>query len=324
MEALERFGGTMQSAVHGLREIVAPDVRSIQRYVKTDTGTGGDYERDPDTGDYYEVAPGTGSFRQGHYHALADLVIIDGELFDADGRSIPLPAGVLAEVEMYDAREGVTIRLTEIDVSALAASGLWPANGLIYAARSDASPGEPNGVRLTNGAELQGPLTVVSENPLFVHGDYNNVDKKGAAVIGDAINVLSEAWDDTKDPGTLPIASATEVMAAIITGSYSTAEGDYNGGFENMIRFHENWTGVPCTILGSFVNVFDSQIARSSWVYGRDVYLAPDRRFDFDPDFRRVAELPPFTPVVARVQQIAWYEGGEFTDEMEEDAEIEP
>lgn len=323
VEAMERWGGSVQSSVHGLRELVAPDVRSIKRFVETDSGTGGDYEYDENTGTYYEVTPGTGTHRKGHYHGLADIVVMDGELYDADGTPLMVPPGVLVEKQMYDAREGKDIYVTEIDLAALAAAGMWPVNGLIYAARTDASPDQPNGIRLTNGETLSDELTVVSEDPVFIHGDYNVSDKKGAAVIGDAVSVLSSNWDDSKTSGTLPFASPTQVMASIITGSYATSEGNYNGGFENMIRFHENWTGVNCTILGSFVNVFDSEIATGRWVYGSDHYLAPDREFDFDSDYRQVSNLPPFTPIVARVRNIAWFEGKDFDEEIIE-VEIEP
>ncbi len=312
VESIERWGGSVQSSVHGLRELVAPDVKSIKRFVRTDDGSGGDFDIDPDTGEYYEVEPGTGSYRKGHYHSKADLVIIDGNVYDAAGNPVLLPDGALVTRTMYDAREGADIQVTEIDVAVLNTSDAWPENGLVYAARSDASPSQPNGIRLTNGSELAGGLTVVSENPVFIQGDYNSVNKKGAAVMGDAVSILSNGWDDSKTPGTLPIADPTRVMCSIITGSYDTAENDYNGGFENMIRFHENWTGVECTIRGSFVNIFDSEIARSPWVYGGDAYTAPVRNFDFDQDYRQVSNLPPFTPVVAHVRNIAWYERADF------------
>lgn len=319
VEAIERWGGSVQSAVHGLRELVAPDVKTIKRFVQADGGAGGDYDYDSDTDTYYEVPRGTGAYRKGHYHRQADLVIEDDRMYVAGGISLPIPPGVMREVEMYDAREGKTIRVSEIDLVMLQTMGLWPANGLMYVVRSGASETQPDGVRLTNGSELAAPLTVVSENQVFIHGDYNNVDKKGAAVIGDAVNVLSSNWDDSKTAGSLPVASPTEVMASIITGSYKTAEGNYNGGFENMIRLHENWENVPCTILGSFVNIFDSEQATGHWSYGGDTYIAPDRTFDFDSDYKQIANLPPFTPVVARVRHIAWYEGSSFENPIYEE-----
>ena len=60
---------------------------------------------------------------------------------------------------------------------------------------------------ITNGSELNAAETVVSDNPTYLQGDYNNVNKKGAAVIADAITILSNRWGDvngdgdTADPG---------------------------------------------------------------------------------------------------------------------------
>jgi hypothetical protein len=69
------------------------------------------------------------------------------------------------------------------------------------------------GVRLRNGYELQSSLpgapkvkglTFVTDHAVFVMGDYNNPpdfdDRVPAAVMADAINVLSAAWD-TSTPG---------------------------------------------------------------------------------------------------------------------------
>jgi hypothetical protein len=80
-------------------------------------------------------------------------------------------------------------------------------------------------VRLVNGSRLpsQG-LTVASQNPVYVQGDYNTVNKVPAAVMGDAITVLSNNWaangSDTKGSGatsTRP-ATPTTVNAAFALG----------------------------------------------------------------------------------------------------------
>ena len=72
------------------------------------------------------------------------------------------------------------------------------------------------GIRLKNGGTLpSGGMTVVAENPVYIQGDYNTggtppsdsgtftsptasgYTRADAAVIGDAINILSGAWVDT-------------------------------------------------------------------------------------------------------------------------------
>ena len=164
------------------------------------------------------------------------------------------------------AREGKTVKVTEVNVALLNASGQFPENGLIYTYRTDAITSQPNGIRLKNGAEVLRPMTVVSEDPVDVQGDFNTVNKKGVAVMSDAVSLLSNAWDDSKRAGgPLPAASNTSYNLAIVTGKVSTPDGggNYSGGFENLPRFHENWTGKTASIRGSFINIFDSEIAKS-------------------------------------------------------------
>ena len=95
---------------------------------------------------------------------------------------------------------------------------------------------------------------------------------------------------------------------AMITGNDETAGTQYSGGFENLPRFHENWTNVNCKILGSFVKIYASQIATGKWVYGGDHYTAPNRLWDYDLAFNDVKNLPPFTPNVAQVRSAAFWE----------------
>ncbi|MBI1850908.1 MAG: hypothetical protein HYR85_11240 [Planctomycetes bacterium] len=307
VESIRRWNGTVQTAEHDIHELVPPEVKSIKRYEPTTNGTGGDYNYNAQTGNYTQVAAGTGAYQKSFYHSRADLVILDGVAYDRAGRSVSLPSGTISSKTMYDAREGRNVTVTEVDVAMLNTSGRFPANGLIYAARSDARLTRPNGIRLKNGSTLAGPLTVVSEDPVYVLGDYNTVAKKPAAVICDAVNLLSNAWNDTKRAGLLPVALPTTFNLAMITGNYSTTTGNYNGGFENFPRFHENWDNVTCRIRGSFVNLYLSDIARGTWVYGGDHYTAPNRNWDYDPAFNDPNQLPPFTPRVAYVTSVAWY-----------------
>jgi hypothetical protein len=281
--ALDTWNGTVQDGSHGVREVAAPDIKTIKAF---DAG---------------------GS--KGFYHAHADLVIVNGNAFDRNGSPVALPAGALVEKTMYDAREGRTVTVSEINLGALNASGQFPANGLVYAYRTDSTPTQPNGIRLTNGTELLRPMTVVSEDPVYVRGDFNTVNKKGAAVIADAVNLLSNAWNDSKTASSsLPAASNTTYNLAFVTGKVPTPDGggDYSGGFENLPRFHENWTSKTAKIRGSFINIFDSEIAKKPWIYGGNVYTAPVRDWAYDPALNNPSNLPPFTPSAVYFLRVLW------------------
>ena len=157
--------------------------------------------------------------------------------------------------------------IVEVDVGLLRASGAAPANGVLYVATTG-TPGAA--VRLVNGSQLpsQG-LTVVSENPVYIRGDYNTVTKVPAAVLADAITVLSNNWaannSDAKGAlgtNTRP-ATPTTVNAAFALGPSveSTIANAGNGQLENDIRFLEDWNGQNFTYRGSIVDLWHSQQA---------------------------------------------------------------
>jgi hypothetical protein len=280
--ALDTWKETVQDGAHGVKEIAAPDIQNIKAF----------------NGD------GTKAF----YHSKADLVVVDGNAFDKDGNVLVLPPNTITQTTMYDGREGKVITVSEVDMGLLNSSGHFPANGLLYAYRTDATASQPNGIRLTNGAELEAPLTVVSETSVYVHGDYNTVEKKGAAVMADAVNLLSNAWNDTKTAGSLPRAANTTYNLAFVTGNVQTPDGGgpYSGGFENLPRFHEKWSGRTATIRGSFINIYESEIAKAPWHYGGDVYTAPVRDWQYDTDLSNMENLPPFTPSAVYFQRVLW------------------
>jgi hypothetical protein len=303
-------GTTIQTSDHGLSEAVTPGIGSLAMF---EPSAGGDFELDPVSGEYVPVAPGTGSFAKGFFHDQAGLSILaqeDGtwQAFDGTGNEITdtLAASAAVSIEtMYDARQGGNVSVVQVDVGALDGSSAFPANGLLYAASYGIGAGtDLAGVRLVNGTELAAPLTVVSEGAVYVQGDFNTVDKKGAAVIADAVNLLSNSWDDSKGTSGLPRASDTTFNLAFISGNHDTTVGAYNGGFENLPRFHENWSGVPCRITGSFVNAWTSRYATGGWVYGGNRYTAPDRLWSYDTSFNDVANLPPFTPLVVTGEHV--------------------
>jgi hypothetical protein len=57
-------------------------------------------------------------------------------------------------------------------------------------------------IRTIEAAELPNRMTIATEFPVYVHGDYNSFDKKPAALAGDGITFLSNNWDDDENrPG---------------------------------------------------------------------------------------------------------------------------
>jgi len=253
----------------------------------------------------------------GYFNTNANLVIQDNQMiFMGSNVTALLPAGTLATTSTYDAREGTFVATTTVDMAKLKGTPYWPPNGLLYASKTNNTAASPKGVTFKNANELAAGLTIVSNGPVYVQGDYNSSPsnpayvKKPASIIADAVNLLSNSWTNTKGPSSgLPNASPTTYNFAMISGNQNTSGGNYNGGFENLPRFHENWTGVACRIRGAFVNLWRSRIADGAWVYGGNKYTAPNRDWDYDTDFNDPAKLPPFTPLAVSIIRTVYEEG---------------
>jgi len=314
--SLDLWNGTVKSIEHGYQPITPPTRDLIEPYIAS---SGGDYTYNSVTGQYVKVAPGTGDYRMGSLRANAGITVIDGKVCDASGIEItdwtPGPTenpadNPISTSSIYDAREQKYITVTNIDLALLNKAGYWPSNGLLYAMRTDTTVAQANGIRLKNGALFPAPLTVASPDPVYVWGDYNagnkTYPKQPASIMTDAIDILSNSWDDTKSPGKLPHANPTIINAAIMTGACPTTAGSYNGGFENLPRFHEKWDGSPATITGSFFYVWDSKYAEGKWAYGGDRYIALSRDWNYDTMFDDPTKMPPFTPSVYYTRQVAW------------------
>ncbi len=325
LEAMERWsepdfysdgtGTTLMTGEMGTTSHTIPPVLSIAMF--DEDPDNGNYEWNAASDRYIEVPAGTGTHAQGPYHRDADLSIIthtDGswEAFDGDGFDVSgdlAAAGAISQVETYDARQaegsGDSIDVTVIDLAAITAAGYFPSNGLLYTAGYGVGTGtDVAGFQITNGAELAGPLTVVSESSLFVHGDFNVVSKQPASVIADAVNLLSNAWDNSKTPGVIPLAAETTYNMAIVTGNIPSREGVYNGGVENLPRFHENWKDLNCNLNGSIACTWFSKYATSDHSGVSDLRNPPRRNWDYDPDFNDFSNLPPFTPTTTTIRDV--------------------
>ena len=175
------------------------------------------------------------------------------------------------------------------------------------------------GVRVRNGAVLRARasdapqpagLTVVTDQALYVQGDYNAgaaLNRIPAALLADSLNLLSNDWDDTRSaaPLTERRASSTTVRAAFLAGTDTTGgedgavgrdRADYSGGLENFPRLHEDWSGQTLTYRGSFVSLGRPLHANGNLIAGAPQFLPPDRDWDYDVDFDQAELLPPLTP----------------------------
>lgn len=106
----------------------------------------------------------------------------------------------LSKVDTYNEAEKQRVRVSEIDVAALHASGDWPENGLLYASTP---------IRIVNGGSLPAPLTIVSSETVYLQGDFNKKyhtaaqqvagerqDQPAAIMTADRIYKLSEDFQD--------------------------------------------------------------------------------------------------------------------------------
>ena len=229
------------------------------------------------------------------------------------------------DAEFYNLREGKTVRCTDIDVAQLIikSNDIHTALGrpvkTVYIADTRLSSYQP-GVRVIFGQTLPASgLTIVTPNPLYVVGNYNvppslqgttNTSKSvPAALIGDAITILSDQWTDNDGDGALGVrmASSTTINAALLGGIVRTGNGYYSGGLENFPRLLEDWTGKTLTINGSFVALFESKTAKAPWGYPDNVYRPPQqRKWSFDPKLNTLAGRPPSTPELRTAFRRSW------------------
>ncbi|MCB9890654.1 MAG: hypothetical protein H6832_17110 [Planctomycetes bacterium] len=256
------------------------------------------------------VTPGTGTHSVGPMHAKAGLSILvaeDGSSFAAYAGGFDVTSSVASAVSIgtiYDYRQGGFSPVARIDMAALNASGVYPADGLLYVSHHGIGTGtSAKGVELHNASKLQADMTVATDGPIYLSGDFNTDTPVKAAVISDALNLLSNAW--VNDPAVFVNATNTTYNVAVVTGDTPTGPGLYNGGLENLPRFHENWmaTSAVCTLHGSIVVPWHSRYANAPFTYVRRE--PPVRDYRYDPDFNDITKLPPHAPRVVVVESIA-------------------
>ncbi|HSH95491.1 MAG TPA: hypothetical protein VK968_15215, partial [Roseimicrobium sp.] len=171
-------------------------------------------------------------------------------------------------------------------------------------------------------------LTIATNAPVYIKGNFNadgttsttspnsattpETGEVPAAIVGDAVTILSENFNDATSLSSLsPTASTStvEVAAALLVGASPTNKdgtGKTSGGAHNLPRFLENWSGKSVFIRGSLVALFETRIfTEPHGVTG--YYSPPNRNWGFNTLFRD-GRYPPGTPRVLSYRRV------DFTD----------
>jgi len=184
------------------------------------------------------------------------------------------------------------------------------------------------------GGTLQSPggLTVASENPVYVQGNYNSnaadptwgggADVPGhaaASVIADSVTLLSNAWTDLNsfaNPTTVGNRNAltTYYRLAIAGGknmnfpkpNWGAQDFGTDGGTHNFLRYLENWGGQTLNYKGSLVSLYYSTYLTAPFKCCTVVYSPPTRNYSFDADFALPGGLPPGTPLFRDVDTLGY------------------
>jgi len=184
------------------------------------------------------------------------------------------------------------------------------------------------------GGTLQSPggLTVASENPVYVQGNFNSdaadttwaggADKAGhaaASVIADSVTLLSNAWSDLNsfaNPTTVGNrnAATTYYRLAIAGGknmnfpkpAWGANDFGTDGGTHNFLRYLENWGGQTLNYKGSLVSLYYSTYLTAPFKCCTVVYSPPTRNYSFDADFALPGGLPPGTPLFRDVDTLGY------------------
>ncbi|WP_156820254.1 hypothetical protein [Synechococcus sp. PCC 7336] len=288
---LEAWGDRIQL---GLEELDIPDAETFE------VGAGNPYWDLADLRLVLDLNGATPTIEVRNPSGTVNTVLsnlLDGGACDA--------AAMHADETFFNLRENTAIEMLDIDMVELLNciddnTGSFgfslddnTQNGLVFylsVLGPDSDTANNYGTRLLNGDTLLSTnagaptpegLTVVTDQAVYIQGDYNSPalanDWIPAAVISDSLNVLSNAWSDFdndgdgfNDSGTglactasndanCPweerLATSTTIHTAILTGTTSTGGGEgglntgtYNGGMHNLPRFHEVWDSNSNTI----------------------------------------------------------------------------
>jgi hypothetical protein len=244
---------------------------------------------------------------------------------------------------LQDARQNATINLTTLNISSIVTALNTTLYGdgcnIVYIDDQTANPagGVNCGVELINGYNMpSGGLTVVSDNPVYILGDYNTAASSSdipsnvpsdrstsnpaqpydandytpqpCAVMADAVTILSNSWTNANSTRSLSsrVASNTTVNTAILSGIVTSGSGFvFTGGVENFLRLLENWSGKYLTYYGSLVELFNSTQGTGVYQEPGAYYEVPTRQWYFNVAF--YSQPPPGTFEVITYTKSRWF-----------------
>jgi len=213
-----------------------------------------------------------------------------------------------------------------------APTAIWPFAQVIHAneARQNANFFFRRAVKIVNGSSIFNVvnncpgnipcgLTIASENPVYIQGDYNCTGCAGnvfsalhtaTSVLGDSVTLLSNNWNDVNSfigPYNINLRQAvtTYYRTAVMGGkgvSFPQPVGTGNdfgtdGGLHNFLRYIENWGGQTLNYQGSLVSLFYNRQGIGVFKCCATVYSPPTRGYNFDVEFLTPILLPPRTPL---------------------------
>ena len=178
-------------------------------------------------------------------------------------------------------------------------------------------------------------LTFVTENPVYIQGDWNARDGVSTlanfgdphaetSVIADAVTLLSNNWRDVYsffnpyNPGDFNGGDRTRTQSwyrlAIIGGkgiafpwfNAGNPPTDFgtDGGAHNFLRYLES--GGTLNYRGAIATFYYNRQAVGTYKCCATVYGAPVRNYNFDTDFLDPAKLPPLTPVFRDINALGF------------------
>ena len=179
-------------------------------------------------------------------------------------------------------------------------------------------------------------FTVGSEEPVYVWGNYNTgpadpfwltagangtTPHSAAAIIADAVTLLSPAWSDANsfaNPALATNRNATDsyYRVAIAAGksipfpqpAWGAQDFGTDGGMHNFLRYLEDRTGTNVFYVGSQISMYYSQYATGNFKCCTSVYDAPTRNYFFDTQFLNPNNLPPGTPMFQDVVSLGFHQ----------------